>query len=79
MDSVGVYEAKTYLPRLLERVAKGEQITITRHGIPVAVLQPAGGHPRQTVREVIEQLKQFRRGRSTGDLSIRAMIEEGRR
>jgi len=40
MDKVGAYEAKTHLPELLERVIKGERITITRHGVPVAVLQP---------------------------------------
>ena len=40
MDTVGAYEAKTHLSKLLERVAKGEHITITKHGIPVAVLQP---------------------------------------
>lgn len=41
MEHVGSYEAKTHLPRLLERVKKGERITITKHGVPVAVLQPA--------------------------------------
>ncbi|MBW2098933.1 MAG: type II toxin-antitoxin system prevent-host-death family antitoxin [Deltaproteobacteria bacterium] len=40
METVGAYEAKTHLPKLLERVIKGERITITKHGIPVAVLQP---------------------------------------
>ena len=41
MDTVGAYEAKTHLPELLDRVARGERIIITRHGTPVAVLQPA--------------------------------------
>ncbi len=40
METVGAYEAKTHLPQLLERVTKGERITITKHGVPVAVLQP---------------------------------------
>jgi len=40
MESIGACEAKTQLSRLLERVAKGERITITKHGVPVAVLQP---------------------------------------
>ena len=40
METVGAYEAKTHLPKLLERVSKGERITITKHGVPVAVLQP---------------------------------------
>ena len=39
METVGAYEAKTHLPKLLERVLKGERITITKHGVPVAVLQ----------------------------------------
>jgi prevent-host-death family protein len=46
MASVGVYEAKTHLPRLLDRGAGGEVITITRHGIPVAILHP----PSEIVR-----------------------------
>lgn len=41
MKTVGVFEAKTHLPQLLELVAKGERITITRHSVPVAILQPA--------------------------------------
>ena len=41
METVGAYEAKTHLTKLLERVAKGERITITKHGVPVATLQPA--------------------------------------
>jgi hypothetical protein len=35
MQTVGAYEAKTHLTQLLERVAKGERITITKHGVPV--------------------------------------------
>jgi prevent-host-death family protein len=31
MDTIGTFEAKTHLTRLLDRVASGEQITITRH------------------------------------------------
>lgn len=36
--SVGVHEAKTQLSALLERVAAGEEIVITRRGQPVAKL-----------------------------------------
>lgn len=43
MESVGAYEAKTHLPQLLERVENGEEITITRHGRPVARLVPIAG------------------------------------
>jgi prevent-host-death family protein len=78
MKTVGAYDAKTHLPKLLELVGKGEKITITRHGVPVAVLQPAESSKRTPVREVIDQLKQFRTGHRLGELSIREMIEEGR-
>ncbi len=79
METVGAYEAKTHLTQLLDRVAKGEKITITRHGVPVATLQPADSSKRMPVRDVIDQLKRFRRGRRLDKLSIRDMIEEGRR
>ncbi|MDY6857446.1 MAG: type II toxin-antitoxin system prevent-host-death family antitoxin [Thermodesulfobacteriota bacterium] len=39
METVGAYEAKTHLPKLLKRVLKGKRITITKHGVPVTVLQ----------------------------------------
>lgn len=79
MESVGAYEAKTHLPRLLERVARGESITITKHGVPVAVLQPADSPRRTPVSVTIGRLKEFR-GRSRLDgLSIREMIEVGRK
>ena len=40
MENVGSFDAKTHLPQLLERVAKGEEFTITKHGKPVARLVP---------------------------------------
>lgn len=78
-SSVGSYEAKTHLPRLLERVAKGERITITRHGVPIAVLVPAPPAEKPDVRAAVDEMKRFRKGRSLGGLTIREMIEEGRR
>ena len=80
METVGAYEAKTHLTQLLERVAKGERITITKHGVPVATLQPADSAKKKPVREIIDQLKRFRRGGHRLDgPSIRELIEEGRR
>lgn len=79
MRTVGSYEAKTHLPALLEQVARGEVITITRHGVPIAKLVPVDRDRKPDAREVVEQLKSSRRGRSLGDQSLREMIEEGRR
>lgn len=78
METVGAYEAKTHLPRLLERVARGERIVITRHGVPVAVLQPVDPDSQQTPAEVIEKIKAFRSGQSLGNMELRDLIEEGR-
>lgn len=36
-----VHEAKTNLSKLLEAVARGERVVITRHGLPAAELVPA--------------------------------------
>ena len=41
METVGSFEAKTHLPQLLERVANGEEFTITKHGKPVRGLYPS--------------------------------------
>lgn len=77
--TVGSFEAKTHLSALLDRVAKGEKITITKHGVPVAMLvpvQPSGNRDRQ---ELIRELKEFGKRRSLKGMSIRRLIEEGRR
>jgi prevent-host-death family protein len=79
METVGAYEAKTHLPKLLERVLKGEQITITKHGIPVAVLRPAASQISTDTKSVIAELRKFRSEHRLGRLSIRQMIEAGRR
>lgn len=79
METVGAYEAKTHLPRLLERVSRGERITITRHGIPIAVLQPHENLNKKDVSSVISEIREFREKHTLGKLSIREMIEEGRR
>ena len=79
MKTVGAYEAKTHLPKLLEEVAAGETITITKHGVPVARLVPPEDEPERTVDELIAELRVFRKGHKLGDITIRELIEEGRR
>ena len=61
-SSIGSYEAKTHLPQLLERVAKGERITIMKRGVPMAVLVPPESvKPRPTAKEAVEAMKRFRK------------------
>jgi len=80
--TVGAYEAKTHLSQLLDEVAKGETITITKHGVPVAVLAPphSQAERRKSAAEVIEELREFRKQVKPLDgITIRELIDEGRR
>ena len=81
MEMVGSFDAKTHLAQLLERVANGEEFTITRHGKPVARLVPAGeSRPVPNIRHAIEEMRVFRQRQTLGaDLTVREMIDEGRR
>lgn len=79
MEEVGSYEAKTHLPKLLDRVANGERITITRHGTPVALLSPAVPERKKPVSVAITELREFRKAHTLGEISLRNLIEEGRR
>jgi prevent-host-death family protein len=78
MEAVGAYEAKTHLPRLLDDVAAGRSVVITKHGVPVARLVPARA-PAPEPREVIDALRNARRGVRLEGLSLRDLISEGRR
>ena len=60
MREIGAYEAKTHLPKLLERVEKGERFIITRHGRPVAELAPVGKRDEKSIRRAIGDLRSFR-------------------
>ena len=80
MSEVGAYEAKTHFAALLKRVERGERITITRHGHPVAVLAPATDEPELTADQAITELLALRKGNRLGpDLTIRDLINEGRK
>jgi prevent-host-death family protein len=75
---IGAYQAKTHLPALLERVARGEQITITKHGRPIARLVPIerAGPDRRSA--AVERLKTFADGHTLG-VPVKQLIGEGRR
>jgi len=79
MTEVGAFEAKTHLSQLLDRVARGETIVITRHGKAVARLAPLSTARRGNRREAVEQLKELRQRYTLDGLPIRELIDEGRR
>ena len=80
VENIGAYEAKTHFSSILERVNAGESFTITKHGLPVAQLIPVAPARTRDVKQVFQQLAEFRKGKTLGlGLNVRDMIEEGRR
>ncbi|OGG90916.1 prevent-host-death protein [Candidatus Kaiserbacteria bacterium RIFCSPLOWO2_12_FULL_53_8] len=78
MKTVGSYELKTHLAKLLARVIKGEIITITKHGREIARLVPSAQKRRYTKEEAIEKLRTMKRIPLKG-ITIRELIDEGRK
>lgn len=79
MESVGAFEAKTHLGELLDRVERGESVTITRRGKPVALLVPTPPVQTRDRADVIKDMLAFGKGRTLNGMGIRDMIDEGRR
>ena len=79
MTTVGAFDAKTHLNALLKRVSKGEVIRITLRGVPIAKLVPAGPGEREDPREVARAIRDVRKGATLGKISIKELINEGRR
>jgi len=80
MRTVGAYEAKTNLSRLLDDVAnRGETILIMKNGKPVAELRPVAERPKMTPAEAVEGLRRLSKRLRLRGIPIRELIEEGRR
>jgi prevent-host-death family protein len=86
MSTVTALEAKTRFGELLDRVARGEEIVITRHDKAVARIVPEGRPSLEKVRRAIENLDSLREeisGRKgfkpLTDKEIKDTINEGRR
>jgi prevent-host-death family protein len=79
MDEIGAFEAKNTLGSLLDRVEAGEEIVITRRGKPVARLVPeASKVDRSRALAAAERIKNRAKIPLDG-ITIRELIDEGRR
>jgi prevent-host-death family protein len=87
MESVTAFEAKTRFGQLLKKVARGEEVIITKHEKPVARLVPEGSRNLKSVREAVAGIFELRKqifDRNKGkpkltDAEVKSWIAEGRR
>lgn len=84
MNTIALFEAKSKLSELLDRVQRGEELLITRHGVPVAKLVPAGKTSLQGVAAAVGLWKQCRKGSLLNSpdadrLTVRDLTDTGRR
>lgn len=84
MKRVGIFEAKTHLSTLVDEVARGGEIVITRHGRPVAKLVSCEEAPRAKQlaarQRALAELREMarKRGLRITPEEIKSWIEEGR-
>ena len=79
-NTVGAYEAKTHLSALLEKVEAGAEITITKHGSPIAKIVPM--KKKATLDEraaAVERIHKLGEKLSLGGLKIKDLIAKGRK
>ncbi len=80
MREIGAFEAKNRLGTLLDWVEHGEEIVITRRGKAVARLVPnLPGFDRDAARAAARDILEMSRGMTLDGLTIRELIDEGRR
>ena len=74
MTSIGAYDAKTHLPKLLERVEKGERFVITRHGRPVAELIPVAARDKAAIARAIAEVRAVRQRLARRGVRVRDVL-----
>ena len=77
MRTVGAFEAKAKIAELLDKVAAGETVLITRRGVATALLSPPEKIRHSRVK-ALNEIKQFRKSCKTGKVDIEALINEDR-
>jgi prevent-host-death family protein len=83
MDAISLFDAKNRLSALIDQVAGGQKVTITRRGKPVARLVPVAPETEQ-VRNAVANLRALRQNiAARGEVftwdQLRAYRDEGRR
>ena len=83
MHQFSAFEAKNKFGTLLDLVEQGQEVVVTRHGKPVARLVAESSiSKRRTPEEakaLVEGFRQMAKGVKLNGISIKELIEEGRR
>jgi|694.fasta_scaffold02531_37 prevent-host-death family protein len=78
-SSIGAFEAKAQLSRLLRAVEQGEHFTITVRGRPVADLVPHRAATSRGVAAAVEAMQALPRIHGIADADVASFVAEGRR
>ena len=78
MIEVGAVEARTHLCSLLDKVVQGDEVLITRHGLPVARLVPTR-QAHASIGHAIDRLRTIHSGLTLGGLDWKGLRDDGRR
>ena len=76
-EPVSAYDAKTHLPKLLERTARGERFVITRHGKPVAQLIPFETGDDAEFDQALERVEGIRARLARQGVTLASVIAPG--
>ena len=77
MARIGAYDAKTHLPKLLERVQRGERFVITKHGRPVAELGPVVQRDAGAIQATIARMRKGRENLERRGFRLRDLLGRG--
>lgn len=95
MIRLNIHEAKTHLSRYLPEIERGETVVLCRRNVPIAEIRPFGMEPdvdstdlraggsadeaQMSTARAIAGLRRFRQGRRLDGVSLRELIDDGRR
>ncbi len=77
--TIGSYELKTHLSEVLDAVEHGQTVIVTRHGKPIAQIGPHDAGVREQTHLAVQGLLNFPRTKLPDAMTIRSLIDEGRR
>jgi prevent-host-death family protein len=79
MGRIGIYDARAKLSELIERVQSGEEVVLTRHGVPVARLVAVKRRQKGAGTAAATRIRALARRLDIRDVDVRKLIEEDRR